>query len=58
MILIWILKILILLWSFNNGLPDSQYLLDKRPHFEILGKKYKHNHPNSQEEVWIPIKEK
>jgi len=27
-------------------------------HFELLGEKYKNNHPDSEEEVWIPIKEK
>jgi AraC family transcriptional regulator len=37
-------------------LPGSDYSLDSRAHFEILGKKYKHDDPNSEEEVWIPIK--
>lgn len=39
-------------------LPKSEYRLDHRPHFELLGKKYKNNDPNSEEEVWIPIKKK
>lgn len=43
---------------FKKWLPTSIYQLDDRPHFEILGKKYKNNDPNSEEEVWIPIKVK
>lgn len=39
-------------------LPQSDYELDNRPHFELLGKKYKNNHPDSEEEVWIPIRRK
>ncbi len=43
---------------FNSWLPNSGYELDNRPHFEILGEKYKNNALDSEEEVWIPIKEK
>lgn len=45
-------------YIFSVWLPNSIYKLDNRPHFEILGKKYKNNDPNSEEEIWIPIKEK
>ena len=45
-------------YIFGVWLPASDYLLDTRPHFEILGEKYKNNDPDSEEEVWIPIKEK
>ena len=41
---------------FETWLPHSIYLLDDRPHFEILGDKYKNDDPNSEEEIWIPIK--
>lgn len=41
---------------FNKWLPQSAFELDHRPHFELLGKKYKNNDPSSEEEVWIPIK--
>lgn len=41
---------------FGIWLPESEYILDNRPHFEILGEKYKNNDPNSEEEIWIPIK--
>jgi AraC family transcriptional regulator len=43
---------------FNVWLPSSDYLLDDRPHFEILGEKYKNNDPLSEEDIWIPIKPK
>ncbi len=39
-------------------LPSSDYVLDDRPHFEVLGNKYKNNDPTSEEEIWIPIKER
>lgn len=45
-------------YIFRNWIPNSKYDLDNRPHFEILGEKYKNNDPNSEEEIWIPIKEK
>ncbi len=45
-------------YIFNRWLPSSAYELDERPHFEVLGEKYKNNDPNSEEEIWIPIKKK
>lgn len=45
-------------YIFNTWLPNSIYALDNRPHFEVLGEKYKNNDPNSEEEIWIPIKNK
>ena len=45
-------------YIFGTWLPDSDYSLDDRVHFEILGDKYKNDDPNSEEEVWIPIKPK
>lgn len=43
-------------YIFQTWLPNSNYKLDNRPHFELLGAKYKNNDPNSEEEIWIPIK--
>lgn len=43
---------------FTEWLPNSGYLLDNRPHFELLGDKYKQGSPDSEEEIWIPVKEK
>jgi AraC family transcriptional regulator len=40
----------------RTWLPGSDYVLDNRPHFEVLGDKYKNNDPTSEEEIWIPIK--
>lgn len=41
---------------YGVWLPNSGYKLNNLPHFEILGEKYRLNDPNSEEEVWIPIK--
>lgn len=43
---------------FQEWLPKSGYTLDNRPHFEILGEKYKQGSPDSEEEIWIPVKQK
>lgn len=43
-------------YIFARWIPKSEYELDDRLHFEILGAKYKHEHPNSEEEVWIPVR--
>lgn len=43
-------------YIFGTWLPGSEYELDKRPHFEVLGEKYKNNDDSSEEEVWIPVR--
>lgn len=48
----------IFIYIFNDWLPGSDYELDDRPHFEVLGEKYKNGDPNSEEEIWIPIRNK
>lgn len=45
-------------YIFGQWLPASEYTLDNRPHFEVLGDKYQNNDPDSEEEIWIPIKKK
>ena len=45
-------------YIFKTWLPDSEYELDQREHFEILGDKYKNNDPASEEEIWVPVKVK
>ncbi|MFT5646803.1 MAG: AraC family transcriptional regulator [Aureispira sp.] len=45
-------------YILGTWLPNSDFDLDNRPHFEVLGDRYKNNDPNSEEEIWIPIKEK
>jgi AraC family transcriptional regulator len=41
---------------FSQWLPSSDYELDGRPHFEVLGSKYRNNDPESEEDIWIPVK--
>lgn len=43
---------------FMNWFPASGYELDLRPHFDVLGSKYKNNDPESEEEIWIPVRMK
>ena len=45
-------------YIFGVWLPNSVYLLDDRPHFEVLGDKYKNADLDSEEEIWIPIRTK
>ena len=45
-------------YIFGTWLPTSHYDLDDRPHFEVLGDRYRNNDPTSEEEIWIPIKQK
>jgi AraC family transcriptional regulator len=45
-------------YIFTSWIPNSEYELDNRPHFEILGDKYKNNEADSEEEVWVPIRKK
>jgi AraC family transcriptional regulator len=40
---------------FGTWLPASEYVLDHREHFEILGANYRSNDPESEEEICIPI---
>jgi AraC family transcriptional regulator len=42
-------------YIFSEWLPKSRYALDDRPHFELLGEKYKNADPSSEEEIWIPV---
>lgn len=41
---------------YGTWIPNSPYSIDNRPHFEILGEKYKNGHPDSEEDIYIPIK--
>jgi AraC family transcriptional regulator len=43
-------------YIFGTWLPESEYDLDDRPHFDLLGEKYNMDDPESEEELWIPIK--
>lgn len=41
---------------FNSWMPTNGYLPDHRPYFAVMGKKYKHNAPDSEELIYFPIK--
>lgn len=43
-------------YILRGWLPKSGYALDNRPHFEVLGERYKNNHPDSEEDIYIPIR--
>jgi AraC family transcriptional regulator len=43
---------------FQTWLPASDYLLDNRPHFAVMGEKYKRDDADSEEEIWIPVRKK
>ena len=45
-------------YIFMDWMPGSGYEVDSRPHFAVMGDKYKHNDESSEEEIWIPIKPK
>ncbi|SDR76410.1 GyrI-like domain-containing protein [Gramella sp. MAR_2010_147] len=46
-------------YIFNEWLPASEYLLEDRPHFEVLGEAYKGpENPESEEDIWIPVRPK
>jgi AraC family transcriptional regulator len=45
-------------YIFGEWLPQSDYEVDDREHFEIMGNKYRNNDPSSEEEVWVPVKRK
>jgi AraC family transcriptional regulator len=45
-------------YIFGTWLPNSEFIIDTRPHFAIMGEKYKQDSPDSEEEIWIPVKAK
>lgn len=45
-------------YIYGQWIPNSEYELDDRPHFAVMGEKYKGEHPESEEEFWIPIRKK
>lgn len=45
-------------YIFMEWFPKSDYTLDTRPHFNLLGGKTKKDSIDSEEDVYIPIKKK
>ncbi|TFF39156.1 GyrI-like domain-containing protein [Mucilaginibacter psychrotolerans] len=42
-------------YIFTEWLPASGYRVAHRPHFAVMGEKYKSDSADSEEEIWIPI---
>ncbi|WP_224491079.1 GyrI-like domain-containing protein [Robertkochia flava] len=41
----------------NGWLPDSGYVLEQRPHLQVMTPEYKGpEHPDAEEEVWVPVR--
>ena len=45
-------------YIFGTWIPNADFSLDDRPHFAVMGERYKNEDPDSEEEIWIPIKKK
>lgn len=43
-------------YIFGSWLANSAYCLDNRPQYEVLGEKYKNADPDSEEDIYIPVK--
>ncbi len=43
-------------YIYTDWLPRSGFVLDGRPHFEMLGEKYKNSSADSEEDIFIPIR--
>lgn len=43
-------------YIFQNFIPENQFEVDNRPHFEIFRDDYNPNSDSAEEEIWIPIK--
>jgi AraC family transcriptional regulator len=43
------------LYIFGEWLPQSAYMLDNRPHFEIMEPGYDPVNPESREKVYVPV---
>lgn len=45
-------------YIFSTWMPQSNFEIDDRPHFALMGSKYKNEDPDSEEEIWIPVRRK
>lgn len=45
-------------YIFQEWIPKSEYAVDNRPHFALMGGKYRGNNPDSEEEIWVPVRRK
>ena len=44
-------------YIFSEWLPNSNYRLANRPHFDIMGPAYRHDDPQAKSQIWIPVEE-
>lgn len=42
-------------YIITEWLPNSGYKIDDRPHFQVMGDKYKNGSPDSEEDFYVPI---
>ncbi|EDP70882.1 hypothetical protein FBALC1_08983 [Flavobacteriales bacterium ALC-1] len=40
----------------TEWLPTSGYIIDDRPHFQVMGEKYKNGSPDSEEDFYVPVR--
>jgi AraC family transcriptional regulator len=45
-------------YIFRTWLPSADFALDNRPHFAVMGAKYRYQDAASEEEIWIPVQAK
>ncbi|MCB9235556.1 MAG: AraC family transcriptional regulator [Bacteroidia bacterium] len=45
-------------YIYGSWMPASGYVSDHRPQFEVLGAGYKGEAPDSEEEIWIPVRKR
>lgn len=45
-------------YIFQTWLPASPFSVDNRPHFALMGEKYRGNNHDSEEEIWVPVRKK
>lgn len=43
---------------YSEWLPQSEYALDHRPHFEVMLPGYSPTDPDAEEEVWVPVRKR
>lgn len=44
------------LYIFTHWLPNADYVLDDRPHFEVLGEHSSAGDPLAEQEIWVPVR--
>lgn len=43
-------------YIYRDWMKETGNTLDDRPHLSVIGSKYIFNHPESEEEIWIPVR--